>query len=595
MPTMPAHRRCCARAASFAALCLAVSARAGATQALPAAEYPMAVQYNVKVPMRDAVRLSADVYRPPDAGPHPTIMELTPYSNNSPATMTEAWRFVQRGYVFVTVDARGRYDSEGEFAPFRQDGPDGADLMTWIARQSWSNGKVATMGGSYLGKVQWQMAKEHHPAHAAIVSYVSPADDFNDGSRYNGVPKLDLMYTWMMGMDGRVGQSGAGWNFSRAMRGLPLSGLSAAVGRDVPYWRLAMEHDRLDDYWKPVQVRDAYGSFDIPSFNVTGWYEGQLKGQVQNYAGVAKGKPGRHMLVIGPWLHGVNRNRVVGERDGGPEAIVDLDGLRDRWLDARMLGAPSPTLPEVLYFLPVKNQWRAADGWPIPGTEFVKFYLASGGKANTLLGDGVLDRRAPGTGPADRFTYDPNDPVPSVSSRTAGARGGLPQGSVDNRAVETRPDVLVYTSEPLTAGLEVTGPVQAVVYFATDVVDTDLTMKLLDVAPDGRALNLAEGIARAKYRQSYAEPEPLVPGRVYPLAIELFPTSNYFEAGHRLRVEIASSDFPNFGRNLNTMSSDTGSDIRVAHTRIEHTTAFPSHLVLPVVPAGATRPWSWKR
>jgi len=573
-----------------AAACTAAMVTPIAAAQTPA-DYPMVIRYNVRVPMNDGVRLSADVYRPRGEAPRPAILELTPYSNNSASSMTEAWRFVKRGYAFVTVDARGRYDSEGEFTPYRHDGKDGAQVMTWITRQAWSNGKVATMGGSYLGKVQWQMAKERHPAHAAIVSYVSPADDFHDGSRFNGVPKLDLMYTWMMGMDGRVGQSSAGWEWAKVMRGLPLNSLSEAVGRDVSYWRLAMEHDRLDDFWGPVQMRDSYGTFDIPSFNVTGWYEGQLKGQIQNYLHVAKAAPAKHMLVVGPWLHSVNRHRVVGERDGGPDAIIDLDGLRDRWLDARMLGAEPPALPHVLYFLPVKNEWRAAAAWPIPGTQFAKFYLESGGKANTLFGDGLLRQDRPGAGPADQFSYDPANPVPSVTSRTAGARGGLPTGPVDHRAVETRADVLVYTSAPLATGMEVTGPVSAVLYFATDVDDTDLAVKLLDVAPDGRSLNIAEGIARAKYRTSYSDPEPVLPGRVYPLTVELFPTSTFFEAGHRIRIEVAGSDFPNFARNLNTMNSDTGTETRIARTRIEHSAAHPSHIVIPIVPAGASAAW----
>ena len=557
-------------------------------------EYPMVVRYNVMVAMRDGIRLSADIFRPRDEGKHPVIFELTPYNNDSDTQMATAWRFVQRGYAFVTADVRGRYDSEGVFAPFRNDGPDGADLMTWICAQPWANGKIATMGGSYLGKVQWQMAKEKHPGHVAIVSYVSPADDFNDGSRYNGVPKLDLMYTWMMGMDGRVNQSRNGWNWGLAMRQLPLHTLSAVVGREVAYWRQVMQHDRLDEYWAPVQLTGSYGTFDIPSFNVTGWYEGQLKGQVQNYYNAAKTSktPGDHMLVIGPWLHGVNRNRVVGERDGGPQAIINLDRVRDSWLDHRMLGTPKPDLPNFLYFLPVKNEWRAAGGWPIPGTQFVEYHLDSGGKANTLLGDGVLRSGTPGKGAPDAYTYDPANPVPSASSRTAGARGGLPQGSVDHRANGTRADVLVYTGEPLREGLEITGPVKAKIFLSTDVEDTDVALQLLDVAPDGRALNLAEGIARAKYRSSYARPEPLQAGQVYGLEVELFPTSNWFAPGHRIRLELSSSDFPNFGRNLNTMASDTGTVMRVAHTRILHTAQYPSAITLPVVPSGTTQRWN---
>lgn len=556
-------------------------------------EYPMVVRYNLKIPMRDGVHLSVDVFRPRDESKHPVVFELTPYNNDGERVMANAWHFVKRGYAFVTADARGRYDSEGTFVPYRHDGTDGSDIMTWVTQQPWSNGTIATMGGSYLGRDQWQMAKEHNPAHRAMVSYVSPADDFNDGSRFNGVPKLDLMFTWMMGMDGRVNQSRTGWNWGEVMRRLPLNTLGQVAGRDVAFWREVMEHDRLDDFWTALQMTGFYDTFDIPSFNVTGWYEGQLKGQVQNYVNAVKHSksPGEHMLVIGPWLHGVNRNRVVGERDGGPQAIIDLDRLRDAWLDARMLGAPKPDLPNVVYFLPVKNEWRKAAAWPIPGTQFTTFYLDSRGKANTLLGDGVLQTTA-GSGPADRYSYDPNNPVPSFTSRTAGARGGLPQGAVDHRALETRADVLVYTGQPLPTATEITGPVKATIYFAADVLDTDIAVKLMDVAPDGRSLNIAEGIARAKYRKSYAQPAPLVPGEVTGLEVELFPTSTWFEAGHRIRIEVTSSDFPNFGRNLNTMNSDSGTEIKVAQIRVEHTTKFPSHIVVPIVPAGASTRWN---
>jgi putative CocE/NonD family hydrolase len=558
--------------------------------------HPMRVAYNVKVRVRDGIHLSADIFRPSDDAKHPVILTITPYNNDSENAMDEAWSYVRRGYAFVTVDARGRYDSEGIFDPFRNDGRDGSDVMDWIAAQPWASGRIATVGGSYVGKNQWMMAKEHNPHHVAMVSYVSPADDFRDGSRYNGVPKLDLMFTWMMGMDGHVNQSRAGWNWAQAMRGLPLLTLDSVVGRRISFWRDVISHRTLDAYWMPVHMTGFYDRFDIPSFNVTGWYEGQLKGQTQNYVNARQHSktPDAYVLVIGPWLHGVNRNRVIGERDAGPEAIIDLNALRDAWLDQRMLGGtpPVPAQPNFLYFLPGKNEWRSASRFPVPGMQAAQFFLESGGKANTLTGDGTLLRGRPGSGPADQFTYDPANPVPSVSSRTAGARGGLPQGSVDNRAVEARPDVLVYTSEPLAEGLEITGPVTASIHFETDVVDTDIAVKLLDVYPDGRALNLTEGIARAQYRQSYSAPTPLTPGKVTKVDVELFPTSNWFEAGHRIRIEVASSDFPNFARNLNTEDSDTGTAIKVAHTRVLHTSAYPSSITLPLVPNGATQRWN---
>lgn len=555
-------------------------------------KYPMLVRYNVRVPMRDGVRLSINVFQPRTKAKHPTVMILTPYGKDLGNPFEEAWSFVKRGYAFVSIDARGRYDSDGEFTPNRGDGPDGSDVMNWIARQSWSDGRIATYGGSYLGKVQWEMAKQNNPHHVAIMSYVSPADDWNDESRYNGVPKLDLMYTWMMGMYGRVGHPAAGLDWGKIMRGLPLTSLDTAAGRDMPFWRQVMLHDRLDAFWLPSQMTGSYSKFDIPSFNVTGWYEGQLKGAVQNYTNAVKNskKPDEHMLVIGPWLHGVNRNRVIGDRDAGPHAIINLDSIRDAWLDSRLLGAAKVDLPHVLYFLPVKNEWHSAASWPVPGTTFTSLYLASGGKANTLHGDGSLGTNAAATqaAPSDSFTYDPANPTPSLSSRTAGARGGLPQGSVDNRKNEERDEVLVYTGEPLTQGMEVTGPVRATIYISTNVVDTDIALKLLDVYPDGRAHNISEGIARAKYRNSYSAPELMQPGKVYKIDVELFPTSNWFEAGHRIRLEVASSDFPNFARNLNTANSDSGTEMKIAHTRILHTRQYPSAIVLPVVGSGQT-------
>lgn len=549
-------------------------------------EFPMDVRYNVRIPVRDGVELSADVYRPLDDAPHPTIFLLTPYNNLGSGTMEEAWRFVDRGYAYVTVDVRGRYDSDGDWFPWSHDSEDGSDVMDWISEQPWSNGEVATMGGSYLGMVQWLMAKEGNPAHTAMVSYVSPADGFNDAVRYNGVPKVDLIFTWSAGRFGHVDQPIGGWDWKEVMKGLPLTELGLRSGRPLPFWREWMEHEELDAWWDPVQMAGHYDQFDVPSFNVTGWWDGQLVGATQNYvnAVATASDPDTHKLIIGPWLHGVNRNRVIGERDYGPDAIIDLDRLRDAWLDHVMLGAAAPDQPNVRYFVQGANEWKTADAWPIPGTRFTEFHLDSDGNANTLLGDGVLRHGSPGDGPPDAYTYNPADPVPTISSRTSGSRSGILPGSVDNRAVETRQDVLTYTTPPLQEGLEVTGALKATIYFETDVPDTDITIKLLEVLPDGRALNLTHGIARAKYRDSFAEPRPLEEGQVYGLEVELFPTSNWFAPGHRIRIEVSSSNFPLFGRNLNTMCSEACTEMRPAHTKIHHSAEYPSSITLPIVP-----------
>lgn len=581
---------------SFIALCLTgiLGSPVGPVEAQrQLIDHPMTVEYDVRVAMRDGVALSADVYRPAETGRHPAVLTLTPYNNNSDATLEEAWAYVSRGYAYMTVDVRGRYDSEGEFNAWYDDSEDGSDLIDWIAAQEWSDGRVATSGGSYSGMNQWLMAKQNNPHHVAILGYVAPRDSFRDLVRWNGVPKLDLIYTWMMGMDGRVNQSRIGWNWNHAMRGLPLHSLDEVVGRDMPVWRAWMENDTESPWWDPISMHDSYANFDIPSFNVTGWFDGQVQGTSKHFASAVKtGEPADHVLIIGPWLHGVNRNRTIGLRDYGPDAIIELDALRDAWLDHSLLGTPRPDLPNVLYFLPVANEWREADAWPIPGTRFTSYYLTSGGSANTLFGNGELVGRPPRSVGSDAFVYDPTDPVPTVSSRTSGARGGIAQGSVDNRAVETRDDVLVYTGPVLDEPVEITGPIRATIHISTDVRDTDITVKLLDVYPDGRALNLSHGIARASFRTGYDRMEPIEPGEVYAIEVEMFPGSNVFEAGHRMRIEVSSSNFPNFARNLNTgKSSDTTSEMRVAHTRVHHSAEHPSHIVLPLIPAGTTRPW----
>ncbi|MBI4501309.1 MAG: CocE/NonD family hydrolase, partial [Gemmatimonadetes bacterium] len=428
-------------------------------------EYPITIEYDVKVPMRDGVKLSVDVYRPADDAKHPTIFGLTPYNNLGDNTMEAAWRYVRRGYAYVAADVRGRFDSEGEFTPYRNDGKDGSDIISWIAQQPWSDTKVATTGGSYGGKNQWMIAKESNPHHVAMLPTVAPADEFHDGVRYNGVPKLDLMYTWSMGMDGHEAQPRQGWNWAAAMRYLPLVSLDSVVGRVVPWWRELMTHDALDDFWDPVQIRGHYEQFSIPSFNVSGWWDGQLRGALQGYTNAVRTgrNPADHVMIIGPWPHGVNRTREWGELDYGPNAVIQLDRMRDEWLDSRMLGKPRPDQANVMYFLPGKNEWRKATAFPIPQTQFVQYYLDSQGRANTLAGNGILKTGTPGVGQPDEFVSDPANPVPTISSRTSGARGGLKTGAADHRALETRPDVLVYTSEPLREGVEVTGPVKATI------------------------------------------------------------------------------------------------------------------------------------
>jgi len=543
--------------------------------------YPNTIaQYDVGITMPDGVRLSATVLRPADDQKHPTVFLQTPYGKD--ASAAQVIDFVNRGYAYVSVDVRGRFDSGGDFAPFR-DAADGAHVLDWIAQQDWSNGQVATIGASYSGNSQWNLWRERNPHQSAIVSYVAPADGFGDFVRFNGVPKLDLIFTWMMQEYGRVNHPHEveDFDWGQVMAALPLSTIDQRAGRRVQAWEDAMREDRFGPYWQPLQATGNTPGRDIPTFNVTGWYDGQLLGAVRNYEN-ARGHsatPGNHVLVIGPWLHDVNRNRVIGALDAGPQAIIDLDSLRDRWMDHVLLGREAPTHKNFIYFLPALNQWRQADAFPIPGTQYRSMRLSSGGHANTAAGDGTFGPEPPGDEPPDRFRYDPADPVPSRGGHVVGG------GVADQRPNLERADVLVYTSEPLAADLELTGPITGTIHLATSAVDTDVVAVLSDVRPDGYTQNLVETVVRGRFLASYTSPRLLEPGRVYAFPLDLRAISHVVAAGHRLRLHVTSSDFPRYARNLGTGEGVTGTRTVVADQTLYHDAEHPSHVVLPVVPS----------
>jgi putative CocE/NonD family hydrolase len=560
------------------------------------------ILYDVKIPMRDGVRLSADLFLPAGEGPFPAMFNMTPYGTveGSEPLMTTAESFVRRGYAYIAVDVRGRYDSEGQwYAHPAAERHDGIDAIDWIARQSWSDGKVATIGHSYSGWNQWPIAQECNPHHVAMASSGSPTNLFQDWPNLDGVLSLQPIATWALGM--MYGRGGDGdvpepkMTLKEALWHLPLSELDTLMAdRKLPFWQDWLEHDSLDDFWQPLQMHGNYSRIQIPTFNVSGWYDARLKGQINAYLEVMKTTKDRaqHFLLIGPWLHSpVGQAPAFAMRDFGPQGNLDVAEIRCDWLDHVVQGKSKPELEGVLYFLQVANEWRQAPAWPLPDTRFVKHYLDSDGAANTLHGDGRLRTDRAGEGPADRYTYDPDDPVPTNWSPTR-AEGILPTEPQDCRAVEARDDVLVYSTAVLTQDTEVTGPVTATIYFSTDVVDTDITVKLVDVDPQGVAFQLSYGIARARYRNSYARPELLEPGEVYAVDVELQPTSNYFRKGHCIRVEVSSSNFPFYARNLNCGGNHcTTTERKPAHTRILHSVEHPSHIVLPVVPGGSSRVW----
>lgn len=589
-PAVSVHPVKAPGAAAIALLLVVGGTHAGA----PAAPgVSMLAEHDVRIETRDGVSLSADVYRPDDAGRHPTLLELTPYGNAADGVLDDVDRFVRRGYAFVSVDVRGRFDSDGEFVPFRNDGRDGSDVIDWIASQTWSNQRVATYGADYAATNQRLIARERNPRHVAIVSTGATFDDWRDGTRYDGVPRLEPAFNWHMQLTGRTMPSIAHGRWLDLLQTLPLAALDRRAGQSSRSWQDAMKHDRFDRHWESLSA--AIGAdVALPSFHVTGWYDGRLRGTLAAYASHvrATGNAADHVLIVGPWGPHVNdpTRRRLGERDAGPTSVIALDRIVDTWLAQHTRDASRAVLPNAAYFLPVRNEWHAAEAWPLPSTRFTEFFLTSRGRANSRYGDGLLDATPPANAGFDAFVYDPARPVPSESSRAAISTSARLAGPVDHRSQQERTDVLVYSSPPLEEGLEITGPVSATIYFSTDVPDTDITVRLSDVAPDGRALNLTEGIARARYRTSREAPEKLEPGRVYALTVELYPTSNFFEREHRIRVEVSSSDFPNFGRNLNTgANNETTTKMRIARTRVHHGAETPSSITLPVIPTPLPR------
>jgi putative CocE/NonD family hydrolase len=574
------------------------------------------IEKNLKVRMRDGVELATDVYRPDTREPVPVLVQRLPYNKELTALVNFACdvsRAVQAGYAVVVQDTRGRFASGGEFHPFFDEATDGADTIAWAASQPWSTGKVGMVGGSYFGATQWLAATQSPPALQAIAPYVTAAD-YHEGWAYQGGAfELGFNLSWTLPFLA-LGELLRRMETGRATAE-DLSALIQAIDRNNElYWRLPLTdmpplaglapyyfewlaHPNYDDYWRSIAPREYYERITVPALNIGGWYDLFLGGTLANYRGM-KERGGstlarqQQRLIVGPWAHGVSGG-AFAERLYGFMAstdIFDLTGVQLRWFDHWLKGIDNGVERDrpVRLFVMGANIWREEDDWPLPDTNFTAYYLHSGGHANSLSGDGLLSTARPGDEPEDVYLYDPRNPVPTVGGQTflPGLFVGANAGPRDQRVVETRHDVLCYTTEPLERPVEVTGPVQLILYASSSALDTDFTGKLVDVAPDGRAEILTEGILRARYRDSLSNPAPLQPGRIYELRLDLWATANVFAAGHRIRLDVSSSNFPRFDRNTNTGGTiaTEGADALVqAVNRVYHDRAHPSHVLLPIV------------
>jgi len=537
--------------------------------------------YDVRVPVRDGVELSADVWRPAGDRPAHVVLNRGPYGKNNERIARLGKLFAGRGYAFVAMDVRGRGDSDGQFTPYVHDAEDGVDAIAWLAAQDWCSGKVATFGGSYGGLIQWLTALHRPPALAAMIAMVSPSDPFVEWPTGTSIP---VMVSWHRLTAGRVLQHVGDVDWEAVYRHLPLLTMDEAAGFVSERWRDSQRHPVQDEHTRLLSYQGRLAELDVPVLHVSGWYDDEQVGTPRNYASmVAGGAPGQQLLM-GPWGHAVNTTRTLGEVDFGPDALIDLEAYWLRWLDAQLDGAPWDDAP-VRVFVMGENAWRDDAVWPPAAMTPTPLYLRSGGRANSRLGDGTLSQDAPPADePSDVYDHAPERPVPFLTGATSAQLGGPD----DYSAVELRGDVLVYTGEALAEPLQLIGPVRLVLHASSSAPDTDFTGKLLDVHPSGFAQRLCDGLVRARFRGGFDAERLLEPGAEVEYEIDLWHTAHVFAPGHRLRLEVASSAFPKYDRNLGTGEPlATSTRMQTATQTVHHDAARPSRVVLPVVPLGA--------
>jgi putative CocE/NonD family hydrolase len=571
-------------------------------------KYEVRVEKDVGVPMRDGVALPTDLYRPKADGKFPVILIRTPYQKNM--NEPQAAYYARRGYVVAVQNCRGRFGSPGTWEPFVHEPKDGHDAVEWLAGQPWSSGKVGMIGGSYVGWVQWWAARERPPHLVTIIPNVSPPDPFYNIPYEYGVffLKADIWWAEVLDKEATADLSGAKMlnlaekKYNKLLRPLPVIDLDRAVlGKENAYWRKWIEHPVNDAYWEQANFLDRLKDVNIPVFHQSGWFDGDGIGTKLNYLAMARAHHPDQKLVLGPWGHTDEATRRFGDHDFGPEAIFDMQRAYLRWFDYWLKGVDNGITKEPLVsvFVMGSNRWLHGATYPLPGTRFEKWYLASGGRANTSDGNGTLSPEPPAgdVGP-DHYTYNPGDPTPDPDAyeepeeTTDKASGKAQSSEAKTKAAEAyhaqvtkqREDILVYTTEPLKQPLTFAGPLEAVLYAASSARDTDWFVRLLEVDEKGKIFPLAEGKIRARYRRSTREPELLEPEKVYEYHLDLWQTGITIPKGRRLRVEVVSASFPSFSRNLNTGGhNETETKYVAAEQKVYHSKQYPSHVLLPVV------------
>ena len=573
------------------------------------------VETNVAATMRDGTTLYADVYRPDGPGPFPTILQRTPYDKTAglAAQMLDPMKAAKAGFALIIQDTRGRFTSGGEFNCFVDDINDGYDTVEWAAVQPWSSGRVGMIGASYVGATQWLCAITRPPHLVTIAPNVTASNYHNGWTYQGGAFELGFNASWTLlqltlanfkthsgvksipqARQGELVKSVDG--MTDAFLHLPLKDMPHLGGGLADYYFDWLEHPSFDDYWKKLCIEDQHSNITTPALNIGGWYDIFLGGTIRNFLGMQKSAATEEArngqkLIIGPWQHSSRGTSMAGSHYFGVAAdamALGLDEIHLRWFEHWLKGEDTGMLdePPVKIFVMGDDVWRDEQEWPLARAQTTSYYMHSGGNANTLHGDGSLSPEAPGDEPPDVFLYNPANPVPTQGGQLCCNPYFAASGALDQNGIEARSDVLVYSTPILERDVEVTGPITVTLWAATSATDTDFTAKLVDVCEDGCARNLTDGIIRARYRESMSDPSLLEPGRAYRYTIDLWATSNVFKAGHRIRLDVSSSNFPRFDRNTNTggvIAADT--ELKPAVQTILHDAAHPSHVSLPIVPS----------
>ena len=587
------------------------------------------VEQKVMMPMRDSIRLATDIYRPKTDEPVPVIFSKTPYNFNlytegklNKRQLQRAMKAVKRGYAYVVQNERGRYFSEGEWDILGVPITDGYDAFSWMAEREWCNGKIGTLGCSSTAEWQMAVAALDHPSHAAMVPQgfgagIGTVGKYHEqGNWYRGGAQQMLFTSWLYWVqNGRIRPTfpkdatqeelirmsrffdlvpdAPDVDWKEAFQHLPVEDIIENVdGPRGIYSDMIQRKPNDPDWYEGGLYHDDMG-FGVPSFWFTSWYDVSISPNLALFNHVRENPEvgDDQYLLIAPVLHcaytRATENTIVGERNVG-DARLPYEELIYSWFDYWLKGdrGKDPAdMPRVRYYTMGSNEWQTAEAWPPKAAEMTTFYLDSGGQANSLFGDGTLSTDEPADkDQPDAFTYDPMNPVPSYGGNVCCTGGAIQGGSFDQQEMEARNDILVYTTEPLEEGVEVSGFIETALYVSSDAKDTDFTVKLLDVYPDGRAYNLDETIQRVRYREGYDKEVFMEEGEVYKVELTPMATSNYFDKGHRIRIEVSSSNFPRFTRNLNTGGNnyDEAEGV-VAHNKVHHSQTYPSQVRLPIV------------